>query len=68
MDSVFESISCPNVIMSNDWRTQFLSQQIDMEEENSDLMTEFVGHGIFQHKSIVIGAIKNVTWRLDAFC
>ncbi len=34
-----------------------------MEEENSDLMTEFVGHVFFQHKSIVIGAIKNVTFR-----
>ncbi len=34
-----------------------------MEEENSDLITEFFGHGFFQHKSTVVGAIKNVMFR-----
>ncbi len=34
-----------------------------MEKENSDLMTEFFGHGFFQHKSIVVGGIKNVMFR-----
>ncbi len=43
-----------------------------MEKENSDLMTEFLGNVFFQYKSIVVGAIKNVTFRrillvLDSF-
>ncbi len=33
-----------------------------MGKEISYLMTEFLGH-VFQHKSIVVGAIKNVMLR-----
>ena len=33
-----------------------------MEKEISDLITEFLGM-FFQHKSIVVGAIKNATFR-----
>ena len=40
----------------------FESTETGMEKEISDLLTEFLGH-VFEHKSIVVGAIKNVMFR-----